>query len=307
MEDQAEYITEAMDLLHGPSVEIEPARTTIERRAGEFREVEKPAFVKISTAFKSELPDISGDALKVWLFISLSVNRKTGKANPGLRTIASGVNLAVNTVQKAIKELEGLKLLEVRRDQARYNIYEVPEYVSANRSEPTVSNGDTPAETVSNSAETVSKSSQTVSPSVILNQRNQREPEKEAATPRFSETEQAIKDLSIENQIFLGKINIAHSRADEIKNGLRQYFRLTPRWVSKFEKQWLEWAMDEDMTAYQIRAAAEMWGSDKRFNWSTPSLKGIADHWLELKGDDIVQMSPLQQALADLQKASQHA
>jgi DNA-binding transcriptional regulator YhcF (GntR family) len=187
MEDN-EYVTEALELLHGPSVEIESARTTIERRDGEFREVEKPAFVKISTAFKNELPDISGDALKVWLFISLSINRNNGRANPALRTIAKGVNLAVNTVQKSIKELEGHKLLSVNRDEKHYNIYEVPEYVSANRAEPIVSNGDTTLKSVSNLKQSVSNSDESVSPSVILNQRNQIKPD----------------NLSIENAIAIG-------------------------------------------------------------------------------------------------------
>ena len=181
MEDQKEYVTDAIEMLgigyDHPAVEIEPERTVLERWNGHTQAREKPAFIKLSTAFKQELSDISGDALKVWIFISLSINRNTGKANPGLRTIAAGVNLAVNTVQKCLKELEDLHLLDVDRHTARYNIYESPEYVSANRAEPTVSNGDTPAETVSNSKQTVSNSHKTVSPLMILNQINQIEPE----------------------------------------------------------------------------------------------------------------------------------
>ena len=83
---------EAMEMLgkgyDHPAVEIEQERTVIQRRAGKLESIDRPAFVKISTAFKQELATISGDALKVWLFISLSINRHTNKANPGLRTIA---------------------------------------------------------------------------------------------------------------------------------------------------------------------------------------------------------------------------
>jgi hypothetical protein len=139
-------------------------------------EVKKPAFVKLSTAFKSELKGISGDALKVWMFIALSINRKTGKANPGLRTIAEETGLAVNTVQDRLRELEGLNLLVVDRQSRRYNQYESPEYVSANRAEPTVSPDDTDGSTVSNSSATVSNSGQTVSTvrgKNLLNQINQ--------------------------------------------------------------------------------------------------------------------------------------
>ena len=174
-EEQAEYLTDALEMIGSgyAAVEIEHPRTVIQRREGKLQSIDKPAFIKLSTSFKSELAGISGDALKVWIFISLSINRKSERANPGLRTIANGVGLAVNTVQKALKELESVNLLAVYRGERRYNLYEVPEYVSANKSDPTVSNRDTDSETVSNSGETVSNSVQTVSPSVILNQSNQ--------------------------------------------------------------------------------------------------------------------------------------
>ena len=174
-EEKQDYVVEALDLLRGePSIEISRPHKTIVRQGGELQEVERAAFVKISTSFKAELNQISGDALKVWLFIALSINRKTEQAHPGLRTIADAVGLAVNTVRKAIAELESHHLIAVNRGLARYNIYEVPEYVSANRSEPTVSNRDTVPETVSNGDTTVSKSAETVSPSVIHNQKNQK-------------------------------------------------------------------------------------------------------------------------------------
>ena len=177
-EEQAEYLTDAVEMMGAgydhPAVEIEHPRTVIQRREGKLQAVDKPAFIKLSTDFKSELAGISGDALKVWIFVSLSINRKSGRANPGLRTIADGVGLAVNTVQKALKELEAANLLAVSRGERRYNLYEIPEYVSANRAEPTVSNRDTDLETVSNPDETVSNSAQTVSHSVILNQSNQK-------------------------------------------------------------------------------------------------------------------------------------
>jgi hypothetical protein len=179
MEEQADYVPDALEMMGAgyASIEIEQAKTIISRRAGKMVSEDRPAFVKVSTAFKQELSVISGDALKVWLFIALSINRTTGKANPGLRTIAASVNLAINTVQKALKELETMELLIVNREEKRYNIYETPEYVSANKAEPTVSRDDTPAETVSNPLLSVSNFSQSVSPSVILNQSNQNKPD----------------------------------------------------------------------------------------------------------------------------------
>jgi hypothetical protein len=180
-EEKQEYITEALGMLgkgyEQPAIEIEQERTVVTRRGGKLTEETRAAFVKISTAFKAELPDISADALKVWIFIALSINRNNEKAYPALRTIATGVSLAVNTVQKAIKELEERNLLEVARGKMRYNIYQIPEYVSANRAEPNVSPGDTMTANVSNSGVNVSNSDQNVSPAMILNQKNQSKPD----------------------------------------------------------------------------------------------------------------------------------
>jgi hypothetical protein len=89
-------------------------------------------------------------------------------------------------------------------------------------------------------------------------------------------------DLSIENQIFLGKIRVQVSKREHIKNALRDYFKLTPRWTSRSDREWLEWAYGEGMTPEQVQVAADRWRKDRRFNWAPPSLKGIAEHWLEL-------------------------
>jgi hypothetical protein len=156
------------------AVEIHPPSTVMERRGREFREVEHPAFVKISTAFKAEMKDVDEISLKVWLYISLCVNRYSGRANPGLRTIARDTSFAVNTVRAAIERLENeYNLLTVDREKQKYNIYEPLAFVSANRLDP-VSPDDTPAETVSVGAQTVSAKAETVSPRMILNQRNQK-------------------------------------------------------------------------------------------------------------------------------------
>lgn len=90
-------------------------------------------------------------------------------------------------------------------------------------------------------------------------------------------------DLSLEWQILAGVPKVYRSRGEEIKNALQKYFKLTPRWNSKFEREWLEWAVSiEDMNDETIECAAKVWRCDKLFNWAVPNLKGIADHWLEL-------------------------
>lgn len=176
-EKQSDYVTDALEMIGAgydhPSIEIEAPRTVLERRQGRMQEVERAAFVKISTAFKPEMKDIDEIALKVWLYIALSVNRHSGKANPGLRTIAEECGFAVNTVRGAIERLEEkYNLLIVHKGERRYNIYEPVAFISANRNEP-VSPDDTDTKTVSFERKTVSPDDKTVSARVILNQINQ--------------------------------------------------------------------------------------------------------------------------------------
>lgn len=73
-----------------------------------------------------------------------------------------------------------------------------------------------------------------------------------------------------------------HIRPKAIQDAIRDYFKLTPNWDAKYNKQFMEWAVESAITAAQIQHAAGLWRSDKRFNWQVPSLKGIQEHWLEL-------------------------
>lgn len=169
-EDTGQMLEALLDT-NEPAIAIEAERLVRELRDGEFREVIKPAFVKISTAFKSRMREVSADAIKVWLFIALSINRSSGRANPSLRTMASALKMGINTIQAAITELENQGLLTVRRQDRRFNIYEATDYVSANRISP-VSKADTDAESVSGIYESVSENPESVSGRRIRNQMN---------------------------------------------------------------------------------------------------------------------------------------
>lgn len=139
-----------------PSVEIEAPRIVIERHNRQMVEVEMPAFVKVSTGFKAELKDIDPTALKVWIYIALSINRTSETAYPGLRKIAAETNLSVNTVRDAVERLENsYNLLSVTHQGTKRTIYRVTDFVSANHKEP-VSRTDTETQTVSVESQTVS-------------------------------------------------------------------------------------------------------------------------------------------------------
>ncbi len=189
-EEQAPYKTgneevdDAMEMLgrgYG-SLEIHPQTTIIRRKGWEMVEEVVPAFVKISTGFKAELATIDGDALKVWLYIALSINRNTEQAHPGVRTIATACGMGQNKAIEKIKELESVGLLSVNREDRKYNIYEMPDYVSANAK--TASKAEAVDETASEKPQTASVNSQTAfdpAASEVLNQRNQIKPDIKSA------------------------------------------------------------------------------------------------------------------------------
>jgi DNA-binding MarR family transcriptional regulator len=170
-----------------PSLEIHHSETVIRRRGKKLVEEIIPAFVKISTNFKSELHDIDSNALKVWLYIALSINRNTEQAHPGIRTLADACNLDKDTVSRAIKRLEALELLRVDRDTKKYNIYEIPEYVSANTKEKTVPMEGTVKESVPTETKSVPIESESVPTSWGLNQSNQSNQKKQEENNSLSE------------------------------------------------------------------------------------------------------------------------
>lgn len=130
-EEQADYITVAMELLKGEtSVAISPPSRRVERRGRKMVEVEEPAYVKFSTDFKSELADLDVYALKVLIYIGLSIGFETGTAYPGVRKIAENTKMNKDTVTRAVAELEEKGFLEVWRRDGGSNIYRPTRYFS---------------------------------------------------------------------------------------------------------------------------------------------------------------------------------
>lgn len=78
-----------------------------------------------------------------------------------------------------------------------------------------------------------------------------------------------------------------HLKPKSLKDAFAKHFKLTPNWEAKYNRQFLEWMVQVQATPEQVEHAANLWRSDKRFNWAVPTLKGIQEHWLELvEGSD---------------------
>ena len=74
-----------------------------------------------------------------------------------------------------------------------------------------------------------------------------------------------------------------------IRTAIKEYFRLNVNWETKTARQWMEWAVSENITPDQIARAADLWRTDKQFNWSVPTLKGIFEKWPMLNSVGITQ------------------
>lgn len=262
MEEQADYVTEALDLLKGePAAVIEQPRSTIVLRDG-LDQVWTVAWVKLSTAFKPHIKQLKGSPLAVWLYISLCVNEK-GVSFPGILTIAEDTGYSHQTVIDAIKVLEGKGYLKVRRGERRYNLYE-PEFAAIGRV-------NEPSDTVK-SDESNNLMSQVSSPD----------------ESSFSPNESTPLDSNKSNKIKPDMVDFELSKlpAISLRNAIRDYFWLNINWDTKTARQWLEWAHGENITAEQIKQAADTWRMDKQFNWAQPTLKGIFEKWQLLMNAD---------------------
>jgi hypothetical protein len=146
-EPQGDYVADAIEMMGKgydyPSIVVEPPHRRIERHGKQMLEVEDAAFVKFSTEFKTELADLDVYALKVFIYIGLSINFETGTAYPGVRKIAQETKMNKDTVAKAIEELEEKGFLRVQRRDGASNIYKPECYFAIGE---TVPSGRTPAE-----------------------------------------------------------------------------------------------------------------------------------------------------------------
>jgi hypothetical protein len=265
-EKPPEYVTDALEMIGSgydqPTVVIEPPRSYTARRNGEMIEVDEPAWVKFSTDFKKELKTLDEYSLKVFVYIGLSVNFETGEAFPGIRKIAEDTGMGKNTVAKAVENLENLKFLTIFRREGASNIYKPVRFISIG----TVPPEGTPLAELSLEDDLLSLETDQLSLGQEGNLHN-----KNNKNNKTGDLVDAIL-----------KYNLSPKA---IRDAIATHFRLTPNFETKYNRQWMQWAMENDVTPEKLKVAAELWRVDKRFNWAMPTLKGIQEHWLELIGN----------------------
>lgn len=254
---------EALEMLgkgYEPAAIIEQPHQRIVLRDGLNQEW-TVAWVKLSTAFKPHIKELKGAPLAVWLYLSLSINPQ-GVAFPGIRTMAEEIGYSHQGILDAITTLEEKGYLKVRRGEHRFNLYE-PEFAAIGRT-------NEPSETVK-LVESTELTGQVLPPNEST----------------FSPNESTPLDLNKKNKNnksldILDGILDYQLKPQSIREAFAKFFKLTPNWEAKYNRQFLEWMVQANVTAEQIQRAAKVWGSDKRFNWSHPNLKGIQEHWYQL-------------------------
>ena len=199
-EEQAEYVTEALELLHGePAAIIEQPRSRLVLRDG-IGEEWTVAWVKLSTAFKPHIKEIRGAPLAVWLYLSLSIN-KQGVAFPSLDKIAEDTGYSRNGVMDAVKTLEEKGYLTVRRGERRYNLYE-PEFAAIGKNnDPSDQSTKFTGPLLSDDQSTFSSNQSTP---LDLNKRNKRKPDiplsiENAIAMNLPVTDEMAKLASLQN------------------------------------------------------------------------------------------------------------
>jgi DNA-binding MarR family transcriptional regulator len=293
MSEQAEYnvkaeVAEALETLgkgyESPTVIVEAPRKYVVRKGGKLVEHDEPAWVKFSTDFKTELASMNEYSLKVFIYIGLSVNFATGEARPGLRRIAKDTGMDKDTAAKSINDLVEKGFLSVQKRDGTSNIYKPIRFV-------TIGKGVRPEGTP-----TQEPSDENAEPSDVCRiKHTQLELTrlKDAATPSSQKPKKDAVDFEID----------FHLKPKAIRDAFAKYFKLTPNWEAKYNRQFLEWMVEMQVTPEQVEQAADLWRMDRRFNWQAPTLKGIQEHWLELTETSQPEPQRVNPPLPDYSKA----
>jgi hypothetical protein len=266
-EKQPEYttesdVTDALEMLgkgYEPAVIIERPRKAHGINSGGLEEFQLAGWVKMSAKFCTQIKRLRGAKLAIWLCLALVIDEE-GRCSLTQKELTALTGYSHTEVIDSVGELGEMGLLSVDRSGKR-NLYQ-PAYVAKGKgNNPTVKKLDsTGADSLESSRQdkksvpTSSKKKQEGVPPIVFDKANK--------------TVDGILQATLSPKA--------------VQDAVRDHFRLTPRWENKYEREWMQWAMEAKVTPEQVKAAADLWRMDKRFNWQAPNLKGIHDHWLGL-------------------------
>lgn len=260
-EPKPEYVTEteeALEMLgkgYEPAATIEGPRTVRELTDKGLETFKTWGWIKVSANFIAHIKKLKGAKLAIWQTIALSID-ETGKCKLPLRQIEELTGYSHTEVIESIQELQEMGYLGVDKTK-KTNIY-TPEFAARGA-------GNDP----SNGKETLVKKLEST-PAY----QNESSPSEENSTPSISRVKRVNTPKGDMVDFELSKLP-----AMSIRKAISEYFKLNTNWETKYNRQWMEWAVEAGITADQIQRAAETWRMDKQFNWQVPTLKGIFEKW----------------------------
>jgi hypothetical protein len=253
---------EALEILgkgydNKPAFEIGLPSKIIRESGGDVYEVSEGVWIKLSTSFLKVLKQLKGAKLSVWIAVTLRIDER-GNSHPSIETIMNDTGLSNREVIDTIRELEEIQLLTVRRGERRYNIYHTEGYAAFGHSEPVIPTSEESSQVKLTTQPVKSDAKNMLKTSL------KQEP--------INKTKRDAVDFEID----------FHLKPKAIKGAFAKHFKLTPNWEAKYNRQFLEWMVENQVTPEQVERAANFWRMDRRFNWKAPDLKGIQEHWFEL-------------------------
>ena len=244
-EEQADYKFDQQ-----PAAIIESPRKVKALQDNGLVEYQVWGWVKMSAKFIAHLKYLKGAKLSIWQCIALSID-ETGTCKKTLKEIEELTGYSHTEVIDSVRELEEAGYLSVNRDK-KTNIYS-PVFVARGEEKP---------------KEALVKKLDSTPP-----YQYESSPSEENSIPSYKELKEFKKPDLLDAEIHF------KLKPETIRQAVRKYFRLNVDWDTKMSRQWMEWAVSEEITAEQISHAAKTWKEDKLFNWQPPTLKGIFEKW----------------------------
>jgi hypothetical protein len=208
-------------------------------------------WVKTSANFIKHIKILKGAKLSVWNVIALSVD-ENGVCNLTIKQLCELTGYSHTEVIDSVKELDVMGYLSVNRE-GKKNLY-TPEFAARGTNNP--------------SQETLVKKLD----STPVYQYESSSPEVNSV-PSYKELKELIKPDILDGEMHF------KLKPESVRKAVKKYFRLNVNWDTKLAREWVEWAVKEEITAEQISRAADSWKSNRLFNWQPPTLKGIFEKW----------------------------